>query len=111
MSVGVPRVGDVRPPLDVDPAFLTDAQVEDAIRDLVTHERALVAARARLVAEAVARGLPEARRCKTTGTYLRGLVRCSAGEGRAWAHEAEQLVPTRPLPQQIKARLISLRTA
>ena len=83
--------------IDFDPTVLSDAGVEQAIQRVVQLGRRVPAGRNGLVGEAIVRVLPRVRRFASTGTYLRDLVRCSAGEGNAWARQAEALVPRQPI--------------
>ena len=80
-----------------DPTVLTDPAVEVAIQRVVEQARRVPAARGALVLEAVRRGLPGVHRHRSAGTYLRELVRCSAGDGNAWARQAEALAPRQPV--------------
>ena len=80
-----------------DPTVLTDPAVEVAISRVVEQARRVPAARGALVLEAVRRGLPGVHRHRSAGTYLRELVRCSAGDGNAWARQAEALAPRHPV--------------
>jgi len=76
-----------------DPTVLSDEALEYALQREVEQSRRMPAVRNALVAEATYRVLPQVRQHATMGTYLRELVRCSAGEGNAWARQAEQLQP------------------
>ena len=50
-----------------------------------------ISGRSRVDPEAVRRGRPKTHRHRSTGTFLRELVHCSAGDGNTWARRAEAL--------------------
>ena len=90
-----------------DPTVLSDPAVEAGIQRVVEQARRLPAARGALVLEAVRRGLPGTHRHRSAGTYLRELVRCTAGDGNRWARHADALAPRvpvsggKPLPPEL----------